>query len=158
MNKYEYLHEVEDVWIVSEISKSCAELWSLLEDLGISLDEDVFTIDRFGKLPLWQSRSVVVVRVLEGEQEVYEKDARWNRLNMRYLLATLPANAVNFFVEKVAAVADKIGLPMLYRDRIVSKVDLRKELELCIEELRSIIGEPGSKEVAAAIERTYPRR
>lgn len=158
MSDFSYLHETEDVWLTSDTVRWCAELWPVLTGLGFKLDEDVFAIDRPGKLPLWQSRSIVAVYVLHGDREIYDEHAQWDRIKLRYLLATLPPEALDVFVEKTASVAEQLRLSMLYRGRMVTKEELRAKLESCQQELRESAGAPGSKEVAAAIEMTYPRR
>jgi len=158
MTDFADLHEAEDVWLIPQAVRWCAELWPILTDLGFRLDEDVFAIDRLGKLPVWQSRSIVVVHVLRDDREVFDEHSQWDRIKFRYLLATLPPNALETFVEKTALVAQRLQLPMQYRDRLVSKDELHASLESCLRELRQSMGEPGSKDVAAAIEMTYPRR
>ena len=62
------------------------------------------------------------------------------------------------FVDKAVAVAAALGTPMLYRNGPVNGEQLRAELESCARVLRETLGEPGSKEVAATIKMTYPRR
>ena len=94
MSEYAYLHEAEDVWLISNTVRWCAELPPVLTGLGFELDEDVFTIDRPGKLPLWQSRSIVAVQVLRGDREIYDEHAQWDRVKLKYLLATLPPEAL----------------------------------------------------------------
>lgn len=158
MSEFGYLHEAEDVWLISDTVRWCAELWPVLPELGFHLDEDVFTVDRSGKLPPWQSRSIIVLQVLRGDREIYDEHAQWDRVKLRYLLATLPPEVLEVFVETAASVADQLRLPMQYRGRVVTKEELRAGLEGCLRELRESAGEPGSKEVAAAIEMTYPRR
>ena len=79
-------------------------------------------------------------------------------MRLRFLLATLPASALGTFVEKAALVSERLRLPMQFHGREVSKEELHASLMVCMEDLRRAIGEPGSKEVAAAIEATYPRR
>jgi hypothetical protein len=158
MTEFEYLHEAEDVWLVSGTLRWCAEVWAALSELGFEMDEDVFTMDRPEKVPVWQSRSIVAVHVLRGDREVYDEHSQWDRVRLRYLLATLPGEALEVFVEKAVSAADRLRLPMQYRGRLVTKEQLRADLSVCQQELRETVGEPGSKEVAAAIEMTHPRR
>lgn len=54
MAKYGYLHEAEDVWLVADEPRKCKELWSLLDQLGFALDEDVFVLDREGDIVVAQ--------------------------------------------------------------------------------------------------------
>ena len=158
MNDFDYLHEVEDVWLISREERCCGELWQVLTQLGFELDEDVFTIDRMGKLPMWQSRSIVSVHVFLDDQEVYDEGGRWNRVKFRYLMATLPSENLSVFVERTHSVAKGLGLTMEYRDRAVSKEELAAALNAAVDELRDAVGEPGTKDVAIAIEMTFPRR
>jgi len=158
MNAFNYLHEAEDVWLVSDTVRRCAELWPALSELGFELDEDVFTIDRSGKVPLWQSRSIITVHVLRGDREIYDEHSQWDRVRLSYLLATLPSDVLEVFVEKAASVSDRLHLPMQYRGRLVTKEQLHAELQGSLQELRDSVGEPGSKKVAATIEMSYPRR
>src|SRR3990172_7822436 len=114
MSEFGYLHEAEDVWLISDTVRWCAELWPVLTGLGFELDEDVFTVDRSGKLPLWQSRSIIAIHVLRGDREIYDEHSQWDRVKLRYLLATLPPEVLAVFVEKAASVADQLRLPMQY--------------------------------------------
>jgi hypothetical protein len=157
MTAYEYLHEAEDVWLVSGTLRWCAELWPILKDLRFSLDNDVFALDRPGKIPPWQSRSIVSVHILRGDKEVYDEHGQWDRLKLSYLMATLPPETLPIFVETASALADRLRLSLHYRSEVVIKEQLPTKLEECVAELRQHVGEPGSKEVAAAIEMTYPR-
>jgi hypothetical protein len=154
---YDYLHEAEDVWLVSPAVRWCAELWPVFKDVGFALDDDVFVLDRTGKIPLWQTRSIASAYILRGDREVYDEHGQWDRLKLRHLLATLPADTLSIFVEAATGVADRLRLPMLFRNEQVTKDLLYRNLEKCVSELRQQVGEPGSKEVAAAIELTYPR-
>jgi hypothetical protein len=154
---YEYLHEAEDVWLVSAALRWCAELWPILKDIGLSLDDDVFALDRAGKIPLWQSRSIASVYILRSGKEVSDEHAQWDRLKLRYLMATLPVDTLMTFVETASEVADRLRLSMHFRGEAVTKEQLRAKLEDCVSELRQHVGEPGSTEVAATIEITYPR-
>ena len=158
MNEYDYLHETEDVWLVPDQPRRASELWAVLPKAGLSLADDIFVLDRATKIPLWQARSVVAVHVLLGQEEIYEEDGVWDRLRLRYLLATLPAENVSAFVETAARVSALLNLPMTYRGRVVNPEELRSSLDRAVDELRESIGEPGSREVAATIEMTYPRR
>lgn len=158
MTDFEYLHEAEDVWLVSENTRWCVEIWPILAELGFELDDDVFTVDRAGKTPLWQSRSIVAVYILRGEEEIHDEHSQWDRLKLRYLLATLPADLLGVFVEKAGSLADRLRVPLLHRGRRVTVEELRVAIEGSVRDLRESVGEPGSKEVAAAIETTYPRR
>lgn len=158
MNDFDYLHEAEDVWLISGEERCCGELWQVLMQLGFELDADVFTIDRLGKLPTWQTRSIIAVHVFLDGQEVYDEGGRWNRVKLRYLMATLPFENLSTFVERAHSVAESLGLTMEYRDRAVSKVELAAALNAAVDELRVAVGEPGTKEVSIEIEMTYPRR
>jgi hypothetical protein len=157
MSSYEYLHPAEDVWLVPDGRRECTELWRLMPSVGFELDDDVFVIDRKGRLPIWQSRSIVSAYVFLGEQEIYEEEAHWDRIRLRYLLATLPADLIPLFVDKAAALAGVLRLPMVYRGQAVDAASLMGRLELCAQELREAVGEPGSREVAIAVKTSYPR-
>ena len=158
MSSYDYLHEAEDVWLVPERPLRCAELRSKLLNVGLTLDDDVFVLDRDGKIPLWQSRSIASVHVFFGNEEVFEEDASWDRLRIRYFMATVPAECFPSFVDVVSRVSPELGIPMTYRGAFVTPLVLAEEFRKCLGELQEAVGEPGSKEVAAEIEMTYPRR
>jgi hypothetical protein len=158
VSEYDYLHEAEDVLFVPGGVRPCAELWRLLPALGFVLDEDVFAVDREGKVPLWQARAIVSVYVLLGDQDIYDEEGQWDSVKLRYLLATLPSEHIPLFVDKAVALAEALGTQMLYRNQVVSGEQLRADLEAGARELRDTLGEPGSKEVAATIKMTYPRR
>ena len=65
--KYDFLHEAEEVYLESDAPRPCSVVHSILEQLGYTLHEDVYSLDR-----QWQSEAFVDVYVMVGESEVYE--------------------------------------------------------------------------------------
>jgi hypothetical protein len=156
---FDYLHEVEDVILQSETKRPCAPLWKLLKAQGFTLYEDVFSLDRpkKPKFPIWQSEAFVDVEILNDETEVYDPEDEWNRVVLKYLLATQPRAGIPVFVKEASGISTHLGLPMMFRGKFVTVEELEKQLNTNADELTAQLGEPGSEDVAIVIESTYPR-
>lgn len=157
---YGFLHEAEDVVLRSENERSCAALWNLLQTQGFTLHGDVFSFDRPTKppLPIWQSETFVEVDILNNETEVYDPEDKWNKIVLKYLLATQPRSSILVFSRKVTEVSASLALPMTMRGKVVGAEELEECLNRFADELAVQVGEPGSEDVAIVIQSTYPRR
>ena len=155
---FEYLHEVEDVILQSETKRPCAPLWNLLKAQGFTLYEDVFSLGRpkKPKFPIWQSEAFVDVEILNDETE-YEPEDEWNKVVLKYLLATQPRAGITVFVKQASEISAHLGLPMMFRGKFVTVEELEKHLNTHADELTAQLGEPGSGDVAIVIESSYPR-
>jgi hypothetical protein len=156
--KYDFLHEAEEVYLRSDAPGQCSVIHSILEQLGYTLHEDVYSLERPGPAPLWQSESFVHVDILSGASEVYQPWETWDTVKLVYLLATLPSDGITIFVASVSEVSRLLGIPMTYRGKVVSAQQLTEALLDCADELRLNVGEPGTEPVAIFIESTYPRK
>jgi len=146
--KYDFLHEAEEVNLVSDAPRQCSVIHSILEQQGYTLHEDVYSLERRGPIPLWQSESFVHVDILSGTSEVYQPWETWDTAKLVYLLATLPSDGINTFVTSVSKVSQLLGIPITYRGRVVSAKQLEQALLDCADELRVNVGEPGTESVA----------
>jgi hypothetical protein len=157
---FEYLHEVEDVLLTSNTKRSCAVLWTLFREQGFTLYEDVFSLDRpkKPKLPLWQSEAFVDVDIFNDETPIYEPEKEWNRIVLKYLLATQPRFGIAVFSKNAAEISARLSIPMIFRGKLVIRDELEKHLNIIADELTAQLGEPGSEDVAIVIQSTYPRR
>src|SRR5262245_28502431 len=129
--KYDFLHEAEEVYLVSDAPRPCSVIHSILEQLGYTLHEDVYSLERPGPVPLWQSESFVHVDILSGASEVYQPWESWDTVKLVYLLATLPSDGITTFVASVSQVSQLLGIPMSYARRIVSARQLKEALWDC---------------------------
>jgi hypothetical protein len=155
--KYDFLHEAEEVYLRSEARRPCSVVHSILEQLGYTLHEDVYSLDREGALPPWQAEAFVDVYIMEGESEVYEPSETWDTIKLVYLLATLPKDGIQRFAASASRISHLLRIPMTYGGKLVSEQDLTQALLDCADELRLNVGEPGTESVAIYIESTYPR-
>jgi hypothetical protein len=154
--KYDYLHEKETVHLKDVNPRPWTEIAAALASLGFTLNDDNYSLDRKDHVHAWQTDSYVWMIVFLNDQEVFEE--QWNRIELRYLLATLPQDGIKVFTEKVSGLAAKLKLSMIYNGEPVTKQALETKLNACATELAENLGEPGSEEVAIFIESTYPRR
>jgi hypothetical protein len=154
--KYDYLHEKETVHLKDATPRPWTEIAAALASLGFTLNDDNYSFDRKDHVYAWQTDSYVWMIVFRNDQEVFEE--QWNRIELRYLLATLPKDGIKVFTEKVSELAAKLKLSMIYNGEPVTKQALETKLNACAKELTENLGEPGSEEVAIFIESTYPRR
>ena len=158
MSDYEFLHEAEDVWLVSDHRRPAEEVWAVLKSCGFTLHDDVFELERSGRVPMWQSSSAASVSIFLGDTEVYDEDGEWDRVRLRHLLATLPETEAETFIDAVRKVAELLRLPMVHRGDLVSTAELKTAFSRYANELRESIGAPGAKDVRMFIESMYPRR
>lgn len=157
---FDDLHEAEDVTFASDKKQACLSLWKILKTSGFTLHEDVFSLDRPKKppLPIWQSESFVEVSILNDNEEVYESSGEWNKLVLRYLLATQPRQGIPTFAKTAATLSERLGIPMVFHGKPVTIEELEANLNRFAGEVTANLGEPGSEEVAILIRATYPRR
>jgi hypothetical protein len=157
---YEFLHECEEVIILSYVNIECKYLWPVLKDQGFTLHGDVFSFDRpnIGR-PIWQAESYCDVHIYEGEKDIYYKSkySHFNKIVLKYLLATQPRKGILVFSECAERLSKTLGLAMTFRGSIISREELTSTLQRFADELAAALGEPGSEEVAIFIESTYPR-
>lgn len=155
---YDYLHESETVSLQTPSPRSCNELVPVLQTLGFTLHEDIFSLDRVGSIPPWQSSSWVDVDLFLRGTEINDLSAQWDTIKLVYLLATLPREGISTFVASATKLSGLLGLPMMYKDQVVSAKELEAAFNDCADELEREVADPGSETVAIFIESTYPRR
>jgi hypothetical protein len=157
---FDYLHEAEDVVLQSDTYRPCTPLWTMFTERGFTLYQDVFALDRPKKprIPVWQSETIVSVHVFSDDKEIYEPEDQWNRVVLTYLLATQPRIGIPVFARQASEISAHLGLPMMFRGKIVALEELEKHLNRFADELTARLGEPGSEDVAILIQLTYPRK
>lgn len=102
--------------------------------------------------------SLVAVYIFNDEVEVYEPEVQWNKLVLKYLLATQPRAGILLFSTHVTEISKRLNIPMTFRGKLVTHEELERSLNSIADELTAEIGEPGSQDVAIVIESTYPRK
>ena len=155
---YDYLHETETVRFEADQPRSCRDLARILRRLGFTRHEDVFSLDRKGRIEPWEFSSWADVDMLLNGEETFNLGGQWDTVNLVYLLATLPREGISTFVTAATQVSESLGLPMKYKDQVVGAKELEEALNACADELEREVGEPGSQTVNIFIQSTYPRR
>ena len=155
---YDYLHETEEIVLKPAQPQSSRTLWTLLEEQGFTLFEDLFAFNRPKRdvLP-WQSDEIASVDIYLQDEPVYDPKGHWDKLVLQYLLATQPRSGISVFVERTSQIAEKLGLTMTYRGKAITTRELEECLNSAADELSSAVGEPGGEYMAILIESTYPR-
>lgn len=156
---FKHLHEVEFVEMHSNTKRPVSELLPIFRSLGFSLHDDVVSLDRKGRIPPWQARSIIDVEVLCGKEEVFGfGEGEWDDLRFSYLFASLPFELAERFIEIVFQLSDKLEMSVTYHGGEVIASELKSEFSLRKDELFSETGEePGSEALAILIQSTYPR-
>ncbi len=62
---FEKFHEIEEVWLFPRSVLKWRELKAVLKNAGLKYYDDQFTLLRKGRVPVWQSRSIVDVSFFE---------------------------------------------------------------------------------------------
>lgn len=157
---FDKFHEIEEVWLFPRSVLKWRELKEVLKNAGLKYYDDRFTLLRKGRVPVWQSRSIVDVSFFLNEREIFDPEcpgAAWDRLRLSYLLATLPPQFVATYVEVVFSVAAQLQADVFSRGKLIGEAELQEMLAKSMEEVEQILGRPGTEEVAIQIEMTYPR-
>ena len=153
--KYAFLHEMETVHLTNVTPRSWSEIAVAMSNADFTLTDDKYSFDRKDHIQVWQSDSYVWPGIFFNDKEIFEE--QWNRIELRYLLATLPMDGISIFAEKCSELASILRLPMIYNGQPRTKEELESQLIAYAKELSESLGEPGSEEVAIFIESTYPR-
>jgi hypothetical protein len=79
------------------------ELIRFFRSQGFALHDDVVSLDRKGKVPPWQHSSIVEVQTEFCGEEVFglDEDGLWDCLSLKFLVASLPFELVERFVQTV---------------------------------------------------------
>jgi hypothetical protein len=160
MISYEHLHEVEHVELLSPARRPVSELLPAFEGLGFTIHDDVVTLDRTGKIPPWQSSTIVAVHVQCDGEDVYGFDeGEWNVIQLRYLFASLPYELSEKFVDVAFNVSKNLFTPVVYKGAEIDAEGLRARFAQVRADLLARTREDaGSEALAILIHSTYPRR
>ncbi|MCW7537019.1 hypothetical protein OOT46_04015 [Aquabacterium sp. A7-Y] len=155
--EYDRLHEKEVVSFIAESPKPIATLRACLLQAGFTLHDDVFSLDRKGRVPPWQHSAVAEVKVLNRGEEIFEQDGEWDQADLEYLFAFLPSECQEKFLDAVDRISECLGLPPHHQGRGVDRADLKSQFEHCLKDLEQLGEVPGSETLAILIQDTYPR-
>lgn len=158
-------YEMVTVVLRSKEGHSRRELRGHLRDRGFNSNDDSYKLLVTGKHPIWQSTTIVTVRMLADGKAIYETDedidetggTPWNQLHCEYLLATLPRKYIDVNVKEIEAISHRFQLSVLLNDQQVTVPELAAQINALADELTSVYGEPGATEVRIAIEELYRR-
>jgi hypothetical protein len=159
------IHESETVLLRANQSWPRAELHGLLTRRGYLSIDDFYSLDRRGKIPPWQSVSVVAIDVLRQTEPVYEseedvlegKSTTWDELKAEFLLATLPEELIETFCAEIEALAAAFSLQPICAGIECLPAQLATTLKKHAAELAHHHAPCGSKELAILIQESYGR-
>lgn len=155
---YSRLHEVECVEYSATVPVRMGVLHNALSSLRFCLHEDVYSLDRKGRIPPWQHPSIAEVHVYLGDKDVYGVAGEWNRVELRYLFPVLPVECWRGFRTAAIELSHRLDIPMVHNGLVVDGDGLDDCFRLWCNELQRVYGEtPGSESLAIYIQGTYPR-
>lgn len=162
-------HEKETIELIAAQSRATAKLWPLLRGLGFSMEGGYWGLRRVGEVPNPQSEyygnisiyhagneldlyfEVTIYDVdgvaveLDGvtvwlEKEEAEEIAYWDRIEIGYLLATLPEELIDPFLGAVSALSEALELPLRYQGEETTAEVLRQKFHAYCQELEEYGG------------------
>jgi hypothetical protein len=162
MNGY---HESETIILRGRRCWPRNELHAFLVELGFKAEDDFYHIQRKGKLPVWQSSTMLSLDVqLNGgaiyatEEDVAEGTAgNWDTLVGKYLMATVPAECIAPVVQIIFRICERFDLQAMYHGRQHSESELIQALTTVADELTASLDKPGSETLAILIEQSYSK-
>ena len=157
-------HEAECIELRAATPRSRRELHGVLKQLGCRAIDDCYAFDRRDQVQPWQSASLFTVDVYLGEAAPYETDddvleglsTQWDRLRVRYLMATVPAQLIGPFVDAVERLAQALGLEVHFAGERRELSQVRDELAAIARWLDEQYFEAGSENLALLIADEYP--
>ncbi|HEX9996860.1 MAG TPA: hypothetical protein VGB45_06935 [Abditibacterium sp.] len=162
----QFPHEREDVQIIPSDSRSCAELWPLLKMAGFTQQHDVWSLRRRGDIPNGQSDGCGTVSIFDGDEELYldeeeiielGEEAKWDKIEISYLLASLPEQQIESFVNAVSTLSTALQIPLIYEGQQFSSKELQEKFQSFCRYLDEEYGGAGSKTIQHFIDIHYSR-
>lgn len=158
-------HEKLTVVLVREAPVLRSELHTWLKLRGYKSEDDFYFLKRKAKVLPWETRTLVTVDVQLNSSAVYETEedveegssTAWNSLNLDYLMASMPRDCIDLFVEEVQQLSLQFGLQIQFNSESVEASSLRAALNRIADELEEYFGGAGSEELAILIEQEYSR-
>lgn len=156
-------HEKVTVVLVRETLVLRTELHTCLKLRGFKSEDDFYSLKRKARVQPWETRTLVSVDVKLNSSAVDETEAdieegastAWNSLELSYLMASMPRDCIDLFVEEVQQLSLHFGLQIQFNSELFEASSLRTELNRIADELAENFGGTGSEELAILIEQEY---
>ena len=158
-------HEEEVVELTSDVPIRRRDLHKWLRQRGYKSEDDFYYLDRKGKIENWQSRSLASIDLFFNKQEIYETEedveegtaTHWNSLRVSYLMATLPRECIEPFVDEIDTLAQAFRLRVTYQAEAIDAKSLLGRLTGIADTLEKDFGGAGSKALRVLILQEYAR-
>lgn len=165
MDSYEYFHEKEVMQLKALAPLRRKDLHEYLMSKGFKSEDDFYCLGRDDKAKPWQSISVLSIDIFLGDDPIYEtkedieesEGSVWDRLEVSYLLASLPENYIEVSCSNIFEIAEKFGLSVYHKGIEKDKKGLIDTFVSYAKELSENYSKPGSEDLAIFILDTYPR-
>ncbi|QEM82666.1 hypothetical protein [Halomonas binhaiensis] len=154
MNSDEF-HQSVSVFIDLPKEFSPGEINRLLKSNGATLDYDVYSFYRQEEGPIWQSESIVQIRLFHSEKEV-DAQGIVDRIELEYPLATIDSSYINEFARLTSLLTKTFDGVATLNGNSVTKDGLISYCDTLVSDLMETWGEePGSKNLRIMIESIY---
>lgn len=163
---YAKLHEQEHVFVLLPSPIPPSVIGALLKEAGGILHDDFVDFPRTDRVEPWQSGSISTVTLFTGDSDLEyhfddpdADDSRsCDRLRLSHLMATVSAEAVERFLDLVAALEERTRGVIEHQGRQLSVDELRDRFSAYREDIaEELAEEPGSEFLAITIAESYPR-
>ena len=160
------LHEREDVLILLPAPLRPSEVEQMLRRIGGVPHDDFVEFPRTDEIQVWQTATITTVSLYSSDRELnhyfddpdHEDLPECDRLQLKFLMATVPSEIVASFLDLVEEVQQSSGGRIEHEGRQISSDELRCLFESYMEDLAEELAEvPGSEFLAITIAESYPR-
>jgi len=146
----------------SKYTHSHRELHEFLLNRDFKIMDDLYFKPRYESFPKWQIDEFISIQLFfEGKaafsttEDVIEKDDAWDRLDLSYLLASLPRRYIDMFISEAVALSDKFDLRFRMDGEDISFSTVSNKMNSLADQLEGELGEAGSEIVNYLIELEY---
>ncbi|WP_154668141.1 hypothetical protein [Pseudoduganella violaceinigra] len=158
-------YEKLTVVLAREAPASRKEFHTWLKRRGYKSEDDFYYLKRKGRIPPWQTDAIVTVDIRLNSSAIYETEedveegssTAWNSLKLDYLMASLPRECIELFLEEVEQISNCFGLEVKFELAEVDVPSLRASLNVIADSLDRDFGGAGSEELAILIAQEYAR-
>jgi hypothetical protein len=156
-------HEKITISLLADKPMSRKDLHEFLTKMGYKSMDDFYFVKRKDEIKFWQSSNLLTLDVYMNNVHKYETEediessesTEWNRLDLYYLMATIPSNHITAFVDQVEQLSNSLGLSIKYEGELTSSRKLDEALTSIANQLTSNLAPPGTEDLAILIEMDY---
>ncbi|KQV49767.1 hypothetical protein [Duganella sp. Root336D2] len=156
-------YEKLTVTLFRESTVSRKELHTWLKRRGYKSEDDFYYLVRKGRVPTWQTDTIATVElklsgtpIYETEEDVEEGISTcWNSLEVEYLMASLPRECIDSFVEEVTQLSAHFDLKLQFEQALTDPHSIRGAFNRIADRLERDFGGAGSEELAILIYREH---